>query len=323
LAQGGSGGGSDSDATSEGDATTSTPSDVLCTGSTDEGALVDVWSDARGPFVSAPGGSLGSSGLYWKTASGWTQITSSGGGYVTGIPLGNLTLGGPCGGAEVLRVDGTVIQCSSWFPPDQFIVTSTLAYAPLGQDVASYDGNVWTQYQTRLPSSVKTLWADASTVAVALYSGEVFSSTNGGSWVSLGVPSGSSPDLVGINYFPIIWGFASNDIWVGFRDGRLFEFDGATWHERTKVVDTCAGWGIYGMWGMDGVLYVLSPNRLARWQSGALEIIKDFNCDTALASIWGTSISEVYVVGRNRSRAGTTCGIIEVFRVNGLQVTEI
>ena len=328
-AQGGSGsaqgstGGDRGSGAAGADATTNDPSGVLCAGSTSQDAPADVWSDARGPFVSVPGPALGSGSVYQKTASGWTLITSTGSGNIAGIPLGNLTLDyGPCGGAEIIRADGTLVQCSSWFPPDQFIVTSTLAYAGIGQDVATYDGTLWTQYQTTLPNTVRTLWADANTVAVTLYSGEAFSSTNGGTWVALGVPGGGPPNTFTGDY-PIIWGLASNDLWVGFPDGRLLEFDGTIWQQRAAVEGTCTGAGISAMWGMDGVLYVLAGNRLARFQNGALEIIKDFPCDTTLTSIWGTSVSEVYVTATDQSRMGTKCGITEVLLVNGLQVTEI
>lgn len=299
----------------------------LCTGMTNPVA-VDIWSDARGPFLLSS--DLSGTALFWHQAV-WHEIYRQppgtlGASSVGGFPGGPLVLGGPCNGAALIQIDGTIQSCSSWFLPHPFIISTTRAYGISGaarNRVGIYDGSRWTQYQTSFDIGVWRLWVNSSTVVAALESGLVAVSRNGGPWASEGVPDGSAPDPYG-SAFPLAWGFGDNDIWVALRHAGLFSFDGTGWTQRATLDDSCGtGSGIRGMWGASGTLFLHTDHRLARWTNGSFGVVKELPCTSTIRAIWGTSADEVYVAVDDSERYGSACGSVTVLLVTSSGITRL
>jgi hypothetical protein len=303
---------------------------VVCAGIAGDLQGLDIWSDARGPFLLASAADSGIAVLS-RRAGSWIDIyrhdpavrhaaTS-----LVGFPDGDLVLGGDfsCGGALVLS--GGQAHCTAGFvPADIFVVSNRLAYALAADRVLVYDGSLWTQFLEPLESGGVRLapwrvWADDTEVAAAMQTGEILVSENGEPFAMRGrVPVDDEP---GTFLGPVIWGFGGDDLWVGLRNGTLYSYDGANWSERAKVDDACGG-GIRGIWGKDGLIYLHTEHEFIRWD-GKLEVLGDFPCTATIRAIWGSSASEVFLAVANSTASNSACGEAEVFEWTGTDLVRI
>lgn len=326
-AQGGSGGSTGGQGSTGGasDGQAGVPNDpsALCGGIQGQLGSLDVWSDSRGPFVLVS--TISDGIVIWhKSAGSWQQVfrQSAGADYLSlrGFPGGDLIVSGNiwCG---MITVRDGVSHCETGYSGGVggvFVVSTVLAYALYANTVLGYDGTRWTQLGEPLTAPDSSalsgwrLWASDQTIAVTMATGEVFLSENGGAFIE---QTGFPPPQLFAYPYPSVWGFSNTNLWVGTRQGGLFSYDGQSWQERTQVTDAC-GSGIVGMWGQSGVLYLYTKHELARWSGGSLEVVKDFPCSVNIRGLWGTSLTEIYLVASDDSLQDTACGAAEIFAVS-------
>jgi hypothetical protein len=284
----------------------------VCVGITGLVDGVDVWSDARGPFVLAASFDSGMALLHRQDGT-WNPLYSqsprgTGVPSIVGFPGGDLVIGGVGSCGAVILSNGTT-RCSAGFvPEDFFVVSNDLAYALTGDRALVYDGSTWTQFGEPFetgpvrPVSWR-LWAGHGVVIATMDSGDVYISRGGAAFEK----STLSSDVPGIHSYPSTWGFAGDDLWVGDRQGGLFSYDGAVWTQRDTLTDAC-GTGIKGMWGADRTLYLHTDHRFARYSGGRLEVLANLPCTASIRSIWGNSPSEVYLAIWDSRVENTACG---------------
>jgi hypothetical protein len=310
------------------------PPGALCSRIQDPDGL-DVWSDARGPFVVVSASASGAAAVLQRESGTWKDLyrapASAELGVLTisGFPSGDIVVGGYYG-CGTLLIHAGVGACNPGFVPDNvFAVSDNRAYSMQQDRVLVYDGSLWTQYLDPFePGPVVSgawgLWADAQTVAVAVLNGAVYMSKNGAPFTETGFPDVAKvgPVIPEPDRYPCIWGFGGANIWVGTRQGGLYSYDGTAWSLRATILDS-GGRGPRGMWGQSDVLYVHTDHQILRVRNGTLELLADFPGTVTLRGIWGTSLSEVYVVANDDSLATTNCGGAVLFEIDGTNIVRI
>jgi hypothetical protein len=174
-------------------------------------------------------------------------------------------------------------------PQDVFVVNDALAYVLDHPRVWRSNGVEWTVLADIAgASSLTAIWADESTVVVAgtrqdIY---VYKASDPRFVRQAGVPAG--------DYYAL-WGFGPNDLWAGNNGGQLVHFDGVSWQVVRRDA-ACFGEAVHGLWGADGVLFILTPNELARWDGNGFATLASASCDSrSFRDIWGNSPTEVFV----------------------------
>lgn len=295
---------------------------------------LDVWSDSRGPFVLASDSSSGMAVLQrqsgtWKDLYRATASPGVGGWVISGFPSEDIVVGADYACGTLVIHDGVAACNPGFVPGNVFAVSDKLAYSTQQDRVLVYDGSLWTQYLDPFEpgpvvSTAWGLWADAQTVAVAAVNGAVYISKNGAPFAETGFPDVAKvgPVISEPDRYPCIWGFGGANIWVGTRQGGLYSFDGTEWSLRATILDS-GGRGPRGMWGQNSVLYIHTDHEILRIRNGALELLADFPGTVTLRGIWGTSLSEVYVVANDDDLAATDCGGAVLFEIDGTNVVRI
>ncbi|MBI5489329.1 MAG: hypothetical protein HY905_18495 [Deltaproteobacteria bacterium] len=226
---------------------------------------------------------------------------------------GALAYVGPAGYAVEGGVSGTV--------EGVFVVNDSLAYAIWhsgGARVIRWDGSTWGPVTAVLPyESVGYIWADADHVFVVGQDGNVLS-LEGGTW--------RIHDAGTLNSVIAVWGFSGDDVWIATHASELRHFDGTSWTPiewpfPPDPSDRCREYGIHGLWGADGVLFVWTDNRVAEWDGSAFrslghwpattEVVGDVTyCHGGLwiSDAWGNSPTEFFVAAHeNLDEADRRC----------------
>jgi hypothetical protein len=202
---------------------------------------------------------------------------------------------------------GPIVQLSASGPgqvtpvevTDVFIVHDQLAYAAAADKVIRYDGSHWEPIPSALPHFVRRVWANEHAVVAVGDVGTIVSLEND-QWVI--------HDSHTVDDLTAIWGFTSNDIWVGAANGNLNHYDGSGWSGVSWPNPQPANRRepIVGMWGKNGTLFFHSEHMLVRTDGQSFDVLADWGCDMtpdqgschwtlAIDDIWGNSPSELFL----------------------------
>ncbi|MGC4093747.1 MAG: hypothetical protein QM756_38770 [Polyangiaceae bacterium] len=260
----------------------------------------DVWSDTRGVYVlDSPDAS---SHVHFNDGSGWTDTPVDGGTFygLTGISQGpRLFFGGSR--CSVLRSDEQASTCLTSLPRLEgvFSVNPQRVFAIAGDRVLINDGADYFTIFGKLPELRESgipyqLWADESVLVVA----------GDGKLFVLGDPTLAplQVELPGSFVATALWGFASDDLWVGGGEGQLAHYDGRGWSVLQLGGDGCSS--VRRLWGSDQVLYFATSKSIGRVVDDRIETIVDVGCpegnkeetfeELDVRRIWGNSAKEVF-----------------------------
>ena len=195
-----------------------------------------------------------------------------------------------------------------------------------------FDGFAWTSVSTPVQDDLYAVWASASDdVFVAGTGGSVWNLSNG-TWVEYSVAPGQR--------LHSLWGYTHNEVYVGGSMGALYRFDGSAWTRMIIFGDPSLDAEIYDLWGpapgsislvdrwnilwFNGSTWngigVVQSNGLGLWgfalnqQVAVSDQVSThwignqrtfFPTPTIepLFDVWGTSMSNLYAVGRSGSIA--------------------
>jgi hypothetical protein len=297
--------------------------DQLCAGAgRDRAYTSSVWSNQSGVYAvsvveevynpNLPNGCGGCTHerVDFNDGSGWTEVEgvreednrfgqSAGALAITGFDNGPLILygfssqkmGQLCGlsmledGVRTCQpVDGVT---------DVQVVNDQLAYALLGGNLIRYDGTNWGPLPVDMPvqNELQFLWAD-STVAVmtGISPGRIYTLRDGAMRIE---------DTRTLDHFASIFGFGPDDVWAGTFEGTLYHYNGTAWSQVELPEIECGQPPIYGLWGANGVLYIVTQSRVMRWDGNRVKTLAQIDCSrgavTGFTSIWGNSENEVFI----------------------------
>jgi hypothetical protein len=278
----------------------------FCLKTSDYPVFVKVWSDRRGVFALVSDGAApmvwSNTGSAWQLMYTWPAQTWMGSGGLRGFVDGPLLVfGGLRCGIEL--VDQSGASCSSGAPTiyDVAVVSSKLAYAVYGKRVLRFDGNLWTQLGSPLPTTTRAVWADASDVAIAADVGGVYLiHADQDPVLAVGLPEGDHT---------AVWGFAANDLWAGNSDGQVYHYDGQRW-----TYQFAADGPILKLWGSAGVLFLLTSTSFGRWDRGRMTVldVSDGGDVSYFQDLWGNSPFEVFVSLVDRNAITSQCGPLKL-----------
>lgn len=194
-----------------------------------------------------------------------------------------------------------------------------------------FDGTGWDSVSTPMDDDLYAVWASsADDVFVAGRSGSVWN-LNGGVWTEFAIATGQR--------LHSLWGYSHDEVYVGGSTGRLFKFDGTNWTRMIIFNDPAIDAEIYDLWGpgpgsismvdrwnilwFNGTwngISVVQSNGLGLWGFALNQQVAvsdqvsthligtqrtSFPTPTAepLFDVWGTSMTNLYAVGRSGSLA--------------------
>ena len=238
---------------------------------------------------------------------------------LTGFTGGPLVRYGtsPCG-IEVMA--NGVFVCSAGV--DQvttvFTINQQIAYGSYANQPIAYDGARWTAWGNALSPSddyILSLWASENTVAIGTSYGRVYKYLNADPTQAVllpGLPAARNLAL---------WGFASDNLWVGNNDSQIYRYDGSSWSPVWTATDQCGA--IRGMWGASNSLYFITDSLIGTIRNGQVEILMNYGCGGPIQvqSLWGNSVSEVFFALTDTSQPD--CGRIKLLWYNGVKLTAI
>ncbi len=307
-------------------------------------SVVDVWSDDRGIFILTAGGFSGTTifanaGKGWQTTFTWPSWMCFLAGGLKGFVDGPLVLyegasheGAVCGGhpCSIQFVDQNGASCSSAASQtsDVAVVSANLVYSIYLDRVLQFDGNYWTQLGGPLPSggtgSVRAMWANASTIAVAADGGRIYIIQPGQDpVVQTGLPDAD---------FTAIWGFGASDIWAGNAVGQLYHYDGANWSLKASIPNSSqdgsqnssGATGIIKLWGSQGALFMISRTTLGKWDGANITVLDSLDgVSQYYQGLWGNSPSEVFVTLFDGESTVSDCGPFKARWWNGSVVAPL
>jgi len=183
-------------------------------------------------------------------------------------------------------------------PSHAYFTVNTYEADPNGKTlVVEYLDGTWSTIAT-LPFVGAGVWADATNVVVAGPNQAMYQQKGSGS------PFVPLPNVPAGNY-STLWGFASNDFWVGNGAGQLLHYDGSQW----QTVTTGCSNVITGLWGAaDGVLYFTTPSEFGRISSMTAEMLIPSTANLHIRGLWGLSSQQVFLAVDDSSFAGYKCG---------------
>ena len=284
------------------------------------GAYNSVWTDDRGVFLLIRDANAGSdmlpsirsnTGDGWQISYTWPNESYSNSGLsgLRGFVDGPLVAFGllPC---KIQLVDGNSAICSG-APKDisdVAVLSVSLAYAVYSDRVLRFDGSMWTQLGTTLPSNpsatarpyARGVWGDSSMVVVVANEGSVY-------LIDSAEKATLQNDLQGPDY-TAVWGFASDDIWVGNGNGEIYHYDGGRW-SLALVVPTEYG-SVTKLWGHGGKLFVLAGRAFAEWDGSSFILRDSLSGNAFYQDIWGTSHDQVFMTVTNYD--DQDCGTFQV-----------
>jgi hypothetical protein len=201
-----------------------------------------------------------------------------------------------------------------------------LAYAITGNRVVRYDGNYWSQFgDPRGPIDdvhAFGLWASRDAVVAVGAGGQVYRYRGDSSVPDLRLTA-MLTDASAPADNSAVWGFASNDVWIGTADGQLVHDDGQNFSVAWSGQGDCRA--IRAMWGRDGVLFFATGSLVFRWRNGSVDPILSVPCDLAeglvVRSLWGDSPAEVFIAVQDAS--ATSCGSGELFWFDGERIAPL
>jgi hypothetical protein len=196
-----------------------------------------------------------------------------------------------------------------------FVVRAGLGYAAVDGLVLKYAGEQWTAI-AQLPTPPVALWADDYTI-VAVASQDVYVKTDATNEFVL------LPNVPAAAYISV-WGFGSNDLWIGNNANQLLHYDGATWETIPTGSQDSSALGILGMWGSGGQLYFHTASEVGRWKDGVVNILlgpilsnNDPPLTPSITGISGLSPSEVFVALSDPAYGAFACGDVFMLWFDG------
>ncbi len=285
----------------------------------------DLWGDHRGVFAlvsseCSPSGDIvvcrGNEGwgLQFNDGTGWKWLFGDTAGRampsLSGFPDGPAILlgysqsnigsesvtflegGAPTFSAAVAAQGESVFRAFGLGPTHAYF----LATSGLGTQVKEYrDGNLsvagsFASYQT-------AIWADENTIVVVGAEQSIYMRTTGSSDFAL-VPSVPAGD------YTSVWGFGSNDLWVGNTIGQLLHYNGSSW----QTVNSNTTNAIGAIWGVDGELFFTTQSEFGHWNGNTAEILIASQAKLGMMKLWGLSSKEVFLAVDDASFADYKCG---------------
>lgn len=272
--------------------------------------------------------------VLFNDGSGWKEIYGFGMSFgdMKGIPNGELLFygggrwdsgtNGQCGLYTLENGEVSCVAKGDTFIREIFVVNDRLAYALLiDGGIMKFDGESWEPLAVPPPRRLSTIWANEDILFAdgLSYSEEQWKVYEKGE---------------GANF---IWGFAADDVWaVQSSPTKIYHFDGKTWEtlyeswpfsRHSSCENDWSQQPITGIWGSDGVLYVYSYSQIARLENGNIDLILDLPCiefngdpwrdSLGIASLWGNSKDEVFVLVWDGSQYETECGTVRAMFYDG------
>jgi len=155
--------------------------------------------------------------------------------------------------------------------------------------ILHHDGTYWAAVPSGVTSSLKGVWGAASNDVWAV-GDQALLHWNGTVWTS-------TPITINLR---AVWGSSSNDVWVAGANstngsgGVLRHWDGAAWSAVTP--STYAQYSFTGLWGFSASdVWATSCEGVWRYDGTTWQLV----APGWLYAIWGSSPSDVYVVGSN------------------------
>jgi hypothetical protein len=199
-----------------------------------------------------------------------------------------------------------------------FVVDDNLAYGVYNYRVITYDGTQWTQLGEPLDvlgeTRLRKVWANKD-IIVAIGEKGIYTrqSTDSSFTKQNGVPSG--------DYWHV-WGFGSNDVWVGTKEGLLIHFDGDSW----QTFETFDG-AIGGMWGIGDTLFFDTGNGFYRLKGSKVSLIaswgSEYASDIFMTDMWGNTDSEVFIGVIDDRDPKAECGEAYIIEYDGKSLRQI
>ena len=162
-----------------------------------------------------------------------------------------------------------------------------------GIDVIQYDGNNWSNMQSRSPVQLYGVWASSENniFAVGLNGTIMHYSDNG--WSALS--SGTSNDLYSV------WGSSPNNVYAVGKEGTIIKYDGSQW----SSIDSGTSAVLKSIWGSAASnIFVVGESSTIIHFDGKSWSSMNAGLNYNYHSVWGTSGTNVYATGE-----GSNCFI--------------
>ena len=215
-------------------------------------------------------------------------------------------------GGTVLRWNGTAWSAMSpapaaaaggvtvWYGVYGFSLTDGYVVGTFGA-IRHWNGTAWTSMTSPTTNHLTSVWGTSASNVYATGVNGTLLRWNGTAWsrIDLGLAATSANNLYNV------WGGSGTDVWVAGRNGLLFHStDGVTFSRISLASLGLSATYFWGMWGTGpNDVYLSTGNgNVVHWD-GTKWWPHTTGQSSHLFGVWGTSITNMFGVGANRTIA--------------------